>query len=139
MPLGLAQKGPRRYLVCRSEGDDNERSLAIHRIQQAEASGLNFESTAQFSLACYDAEGQFGSGEGRKIQLSFCITREAGQHLLETPHCADQVVEKIAYGLQVVHATVIDSGQLTWWLNGFGQDVWNIRNIRKCPAASTNT
>ena len=38
MPLGLAQQGPRLYLVCRFEGFDNERSLAVHRIISAEAS-----------------------------------------------------------------------------------------------------
>ena len=32
MPLGLAQQGPRMYLVCRFDGYDNERSLALHRI-----------------------------------------------------------------------------------------------------------
>ncbi len=32
MPLGLAQQGPRMYLVCRFEGYDNERSLALARI-----------------------------------------------------------------------------------------------------------
>src|SRR5512143_649934 len=32
MPLGLAQQGPRMYLVCRFDGYDNERSLAMHRI-----------------------------------------------------------------------------------------------------------
>ena len=35
MPLGLAQQGPRMYLVCRYEGYDNERSLALHRFVSA--------------------------------------------------------------------------------------------------------
>ena len=35
MPLGLAQQGPRMYLVCRFDGYDNERSLALHRILTA--------------------------------------------------------------------------------------------------------
>mgnify|MGYP002660822163 CR=1 FL=1 len=40
MPLGLAQQGPRLYLVCRFDGFNNERSLALHRIRKAEASTL---------------------------------------------------------------------------------------------------
>ena len=40
MPLGLAQQGPRLYLVCRFDGFNNERSLALHRIRKADASTL---------------------------------------------------------------------------------------------------
>ncbi len=43
MPLGLAQQGPRLYLVCRYRGYDNERSLALHRILSAEMSTLTFD------------------------------------------------------------------------------------------------
>ena len=41
MPLGLAQQGPRLYLVCRFRGFDNERSLALHRIISAQVSTLD--------------------------------------------------------------------------------------------------
>jgi len=37
MPLGLAQQGPRLYLVCRFEGYDDERCLALHRFRAAQA------------------------------------------------------------------------------------------------------
>ncbi|EMN7257674.1 WYL domain-containing protein, partial [Vibrio vulnificus] len=59
------------------------------------------------------------------IRLSFCIGRESGYHLLETPLSMDQHVELIDGGYQVT-ATVIDSLQLERWLRGFGDEVWNI-------------
>ncbi|HWK71855.1 MAG TPA: WYL domain-containing protein [Burkholderiaceae bacterium] len=125
MPLGLAQQGPRLYLVCRYDGFDNERSLAINRIKQATVSGINFKRPPEFSLRKYDDDGRFGFGEGQRITLSFCITKPAGQHLLESRLARDQkVVEHDDY--YAITATVIDSGRLTWWLNGFGEQVWDV-------------
>ncbi|MBP7544944.1 MAG: WYL domain-containing protein, partial [Acidovorax sp.] len=60
MPLGLAQQGPRLYLVCRYEGFDNERSLALHRIRKAQASTLGFERPTNFDFQRYDDDGRFG-------------------------------------------------------------------------------
>lgn len=125
MPLGLAQQGPRLYLVCRFNGYNNERSLALHRIKTATASDLTFTPPADFSLSQYDADGRFGFGEGKTIKLTFCIDKEAGYHLLESPLSKDQTVQEIENGYQI-QASVIDSAQLQWWLNGFGSKVWGI-------------
>lgn len=124
MPLGLAQQGPRLYLVCRYEGYDNERSLAIHRIKRA-TMGVGFKRPSDFSLKKYDADGRFGFGEGKRIKLSFCIAKPAGQHLLESQLSKDQkVVEHENH--YAITATVVDSERLTWWLNGFGDQVWSV-------------
>ena len=32
MPMRLAQQGPLMYLVCRFEGNNDERCLALHRM-----------------------------------------------------------------------------------------------------------
>lgn len=71
MPLGLAQQGAGLYLVCRYEGYDNERSLALHRIHHAQASTLTFERPRDFDLQCYDEDGRFGFGEGERIHWAF--------------------------------------------------------------------
>ena len=130
MPLGLAQQGPRLYLVCRYEGFDNERSLALHRIRKAEASTLRFERPAGFDLQKYDDDGRFGFGEGQRVRLTFRIERPAGQHLLETPLSRDQQVQELEGGWLEVSATVVDSAMLQWWLRGFGEAV---TSVQKAP------
>ena len=126
MPLGLAQQGPRLYLVCRFQGYDNERSLALHRIGSAKAATLVFERPKDFDLQKYDNDGRFGFGEGKRIRLSFRITKDAGLQLLESPLAADQQVKELADHFEI-SATVVDSAQLQWWLRGFGEQVWQVR------------
>lgn len=128
MPLGLAQQGPRLYLVCRYEGFDNERSLAIHRIKSAKVSGITFTRPPEFSLKQYDADGRFGFGEGKSIRLTFNIKKDAGLHLLETPLSKDQVIVEHEDHYHI-SATVIDTARLDWWLNGFATNVWASEKI----------
>lgn len=126
MPLGLAQQGTRLYLVCRFEGYENERSLALHRIQQAEASSFGFDRPQNFKLSQYDADGRFGFGEGEKCSLEFCISKEAGHHLLETPLSENQHVQEFTQHYHI-SAIVVRSRQLSQWLKGFGEDVWGVK------------
>lgn len=129
MPLGLAQQGPRLYLVCRYRGYDNERSLAIHRILSASVSTLSFNRPKDFDLKRYDDDGRFGFGKGERIHLSFHITRSAGLQLQETPLSVDQKIEELDDGWLKVTATVVDSMVLRRWLRGFGDVVTNIEII----------
>lgn len=131
MPLGLAQQGTRLYLVCRFQGYDEERTLALHRIQHAKASNLTFERPADFDLQQYDANGQFGFGHGDLITLTFIIQKYRGAHLLEYKLSKDQTVKNLGDELEIT-ATVVDSARLDWWLNGFGDDV---RDISKEPVS----
>ena len=125
MPLGLAQQGPRMYLVCRFQGYDNERSLAVHRIISAKATTAVFNRPKEFDLQKYDDDGRFGFGEGRTVRLSFRITKGAGQHLLETPLSEDQQVKELAEQYEIT-ATVVDSARLEWWVRGFGESISHI-------------
>ena len=129
MPLGLAQQGPRLYLVCRFDGFNNERSLALHRIRKAEASTLTFERPDEFDLQKYDDDGRFGFGEGHRVQLRFRITKDAGLHLTESPLSTDQQYVEAQDGWLEIIATVVDSAMLDWWLRGFGKAVTNIQKI----------
>lgn len=122
MPLGLAQQGPRLYLVCRYEGFENERSLALHRILKADVSAAEFRRPADFQLNRYDDDGRFGFGEGHRIQLVFRIERGVGRHLQETPLSPDQSTVEVGESIEIT-ATVVDSAQLKWWLRGFGKAV----------------
>lgn len=129
MPLGLAQQGPRMYLVCRYEGYDNERCLALHRIISAKASTLTFERPKDFNLKQFDDDGRFGYGDGTQIRLSFRIDKEAGLHIVECPLSADQHVVELDDAYEIT-ATVVDSAMLDWWLRGFGDEVSDIRKVK---------
>ncbi|MFZ2219170.1 MAG: WYL domain-containing protein [Rhodoferax sp.] len=126
MPLGLAQQGPRLYLVCRFDGYDNERSLALHRIRSAQVSTLAFDRPPHFDLEKYDDDGRFGFGEGHQIRLRFWIDTEAGFHLYETPLSKDQQIRDVHEDWMEVTATVVDSAMLDWWLRGFAENIMNI-------------
>ena len=128
MPLGLAQQGPRMYLVCRYEGYDNERSLALHRISKAEATTFTFERPSEFNLKQFDDDGRFGYGNGSKVKLSFRIKKSAGLHVVECPLSADQVVVELDDVYEIT-ATVVDSDMLEWWLRGFGDDVSGVCKV----------
>jgi predicted DNA-binding transcriptional regulator YafY len=128
MPLGLAQQGQRLYLVCRYRGYHNERSLAMHRLQSAKASMLTFTRPKEFDLRQYDDDGRFGFGDGRRIQLSFLISKDAGLHLLESPLSEDQEVGE-EKGKYRITATVVDSAMLDKWLLGFGKQVTHVSKI----------
>ena len=122
MPLGLAQQGPRMYLVCQYEGYNNERCLALHRIITAQASTLTFERPKDFNLKKFDDDGRFGYGDGTQIRLRFRIEKDAGLHIVECPLSVDQQVVKLDDTYEIT-ATVVDSAMLDWWLRGFGDAV----------------
>ncbi len=125
MPLGLAQQGPRFYLVCRFKGYDNERSLALHRIISAKASTWSFDRPKDFDLEQYDNDGRFGFGNGKKIRLVIRIEKTAGYHLLESPLSEDQQVIELENAYEI-SATVVDTAILDWWLLGFGKHLQEV-------------
>lgn len=122
MPLGLAQQGPRMYLVARFEGYENERSLALHRMVKATDTGLPFERPSEFDLQKFDDDGRFGFGSGKRIKLVFWIKRLYGEHILESKLSEDQSFEVDGEGYRI-SATVIESDQLRWWLRSLGDVV----------------
>ncbi|MEX3926733.1 helix-turn-helix transcriptional regulator [Paraburkholderia sp. BR10936] len=125
MPLGLAQQGVRLYLVCRYKGYAEERILALHRIITASVTTRPFERPTDFNLEQYEADGKFGFGSGKRVRLSFCIERETGLQLLESPLTPDQRVATFTDRLEVT-AVVVETVQLHRWLLGFGEKVWGV-------------
>jgi predicted DNA-binding transcriptional regulator YafY len=125
MPLGLAQQGARLYLVCRFEGFTNNRILAIHRIRKADAGTIMIDRPKDFDLEKYADDGTFGFGDGKRIKLSFTISKQAGFHLLETPLSTDQTVTEQQDGYAIT-ATVVESLVLDHWLRGFGGEIRNV-------------
>ena len=125
MPLGLAQQGVALYLVCRYEGFDDDRNLALHRMESADVSTLTFNRPKDFSLAKYDLDGHFGFGDGKLIKLVFLIEKASGAHLLEMRLSEDQKVKEVGNDYEI-SATVVDTAVLDWWLAGFGNRVKKI-------------
>ncbi len=122
-PLGLAQQGPRIYLVCRFKGYTNERSVAMHRILSAKVSTLTFKRPEEFDLKRYDDEGRFLFGDGEKVTLVLTITKSAGQHLRESRLSTDQSEIETAEGYLQFTATVVNSKMLISWIRSFGDEV----------------
>ena len=82
----------------------------------------SFTPPAEFDLQAFDADGRFGFGNGKRIKLSFRVSKGSGSYLLETPLSSDQQVKEIGDEYEIT-ATVIESSQLIWWLRGFGDQV----------------
>lgn len=122
MPLGLAQQGERLYLVCRFEGHDDVRMLAVHRIRSAGGCGFHFKRPADFDLEAYESDGHFAFGDGTRVELEFLVAKAAGLHLLESRLCEDQRATDEGACWRI-SARVPATQQLTWWLRGFGDDV----------------
>ncbi|MEG9498428.1 helix-turn-helix transcriptional regulator [Mannheimia indoligenes] len=126
MPLAIAQQGASIYLVCRYEGFQNNRLLALHRIRKAEISTFTFERPKDFDLKAYQNDGHLGFGNGDKIRLTFSIDKQAGFHLTETPLSKDQKILEESDNHYRFQATVADNDMLEWWIRKFGEDIWDI-------------
>ncbi|MBY7663041.1 WYL domain-containing protein [Vibrio atlanticus] len=128
MPLGLALQGQRMYLVCRFDGYDNERSIAVHRVRKATVSSFGFERPKEFKLSQYDADGRFGFGEGELVSLELSVVQELAVLLQETPLSDDQKIEKLGSSY-LITATVVDSKVLEQWILGLGKLVTSVAKI----------
>lgn len=126
MPLGLAQQGPFLYLVCRYRGYDNERSLAMHRIQAARMTAEGFKRPSEFDLRKYDEDGRFGVQTGKRIRLTIDIAAEEALSLIEAPLSADQDVVALPDGSYRISATVVETLMLERWLRGYGEAIKSI-------------
>lgn len=122
MPLGLAQQGERLLLVCRFEGFDDDRTLALNRLRHATDTAHAFVRPSGFDLKRFDEDGGFGFGHGKQIRIVFRLPRLTGVHLIESPLSLDQTHREVADQYEF-SATVVESEQLKWWLRGFGAEL----------------
>jgi predicted DNA-binding transcriptional regulator YafY len=122
-PLAVVQRGGMIYLACMFADYDDVRTIALHRVQQAEALYEPARRKPGFDIDAYIASGQFGVIAGEPMKLRAVFTRAAGEHLHETPLSADQVLTADAEGRLHLAATVPNTRALVWWLLGFGDGV----------------
>ncbi|MGZ8287779.1 MAG: helix-turn-helix transcriptional regulator [Telluria sp.] len=122
-PLAIVQRGGLIYLVCMFASYDDVRTIALHRVQQAELRYEPARGKPCFQLDDFIASGQFGVLTGEPIVLRAVFSRAAGEHLFETPLSTDQVLCPAGDGRLHLTATVPDTRALVWWLLGFGDGV----------------
>ena len=134
-PLALVQQSVRLYLVARFEGYENQRILALSRIQKAHRTGERFPYPSDFRLSDYVAQGHFGIHRGRRVRVRFVIDPAVGRHLVESPLAEDQTVEPTANGLAIT-ATVVETELLHRWLRGWGEA---IKDVEITPVASQDS
>jgi predicted DNA-binding transcriptional regulator YafY len=122
-PLAVVQRGGLVYLVCMFDRYEDVRTIALHRVQEAEVLYEPARKKSGFDIDAYIASGQFGVIAGDPVTLRAVFTRAAGEHLYETPLSADQVLTSHADGRLHLSATVPNTRALVWWLLGFGDGV----------------
>lgn len=123
-PLGMVQQANRLYLVCRFQGFDNERVLALPRLLSATL-GASFTYPKNFNLNDYLEAGHFGILRGNMVVLSFHINKTEGQHLAESPLSRDQQWQEEGDGFRIT-ATLPDTELLHRWLRGWGKAIRDV-------------
>lgn len=122
-PLAVVQRGGLIYLVCMFSGFEDVRTIALHRVLQAEILYEPARKKAGFDIDAFIASGQFGVIAGAPITLRALFSRTAGEHLFETPLSGDQELSATADGQLQLTAKVPNTRALVWWLLGFGDGV----------------
>lgn len=124
-PLALVFRDGMGYLVAASQGDEQIRQFALHRILKAQALTSPSRRPLDFDLDQYLYEqSAFGYPVSAKtIPLKALFEASAAFHLSERPLSKDQRLRERKNGHVLVEATVRDTEELRWWLLGFGDGV----------------
>lgn len=122
-PLAVVQRGAVTYLVATIFDYKDVHLFALHRFQDVSLLDELAHRPPGFDLGEYVASGAFGFGDGKIIRLQVLFTRDAAEHLHETPLSADQILKPHDNAQMKLTATVADTPQLRWWLLGFGDAV----------------
>jgi len=122
-PLAVIQRGQLIYLVCMFASYDDVRTLALHRVTEAQMLYLPSRKKEGFSLDAYIESGNMGIRTGEPIELRARFFGAAGEHLSETPLSAQQVLTALPGNCLELRATVPNTRELQWWLLGLGDGV----------------
>jgi predicted DNA-binding transcriptional regulator YafY len=111
-------------LVCTLWQYDDVLQLALHRMQTAEMLEKPATRPDGFDLDASIAAGHFASPySGEPVRLEALFEVDAAFHLRETRPSDGQALVDQPDGRVLVTATVPDTGELHWWLLGFGDAV----------------
>lgn len=124
-PLALVQRGVILYLRAVFQSHTDPRTLAIHRIAEAVMLDEPGDCIDDFDIDQDLTTGVWGFGSGGSIELKLRFSGGSGQHLLESPLSHDQQVQQdpLCPDALTITATVANTPQLQWWIQGFGDGV----------------
>ncbi|BBF23223.1 helix-turn-helix transcriptional regulator [Sutterella megalosphaeroides] len=132
-PLGLVQQDVRLYLVCRFEGYDDVRHLALHRLLDAEILDCPVDRPEGFDLDSYVAQRHFNYANRGKIRLILEFTSaETARNLKETPFVGQTSFETLPDGAWRVEAVVDDTVILDGWIAAWRERA-GMRRVEKIP------
>lgn len=123
-PLGLVLHDRLITLVCTMGNYDqlkDVRTIHLHRIRLARCLDEPALVPEGFDLDAFIASGAFGYRKSNDIiHLKALFEKDAALHLEETPLSDTQRLTEQPDGMVQLEAEVADTGQLRWWLLGFG-------------------
>lgn len=122
-PLGMAFVDGLTYLIASINQHVDPVLLLLHRFQSIELLDTPVTVPNDFDLDEWVEELlTFPVGETIRLKARFSRKTDI-QRLKESPLSEDQKVKELPDGLFEMTATVEDTLQLRWWLNGFGSRV----------------
>lgn len=126
-PLGLVQKGVRRYLIAIIRGEDpRPRTLAVFRMDSARSVNVpayeDIEVGETFDLSDYLKQGLAhpvfeGNLLGTSIELELWVDEGTYGWMKETPLEENQRAEKVEDGYHLKVTTVLQEGLVHWILS----------------------
>lgn len=122
-PLGLVLKDTVIYLVCTCWEYSDIRLMPLHRMSQAAKMDIPATAPAGFDLDAYIASGELDFALGGNIRLNARVSAEVAYHLTERPLDDAQQLTEEEDGRWLIKANVQDTGELRWWLLGFGDQI----------------
>jgi len=123
-PLALVVRDQIIYLVCTMWEYQDIRHLVLHRIWAAELLDDTATRPMEFDLDAHIRRGEFGFPLcDDKIHIEVRFNRDAANTLYEYPLSEDQTIKDLDEEHILMEATVLDTAELRWWLQGFGDQV----------------
>jgi predicted DNA-binding transcriptional regulator YafY len=135
-PLALVMREGVIYLLVTIEPYTDLRQIVAHRIRFASVIDQAVNEPEGFDLDSYIDSGAFSYVESGPIRLVIRLEAYAAEHILESPISNDQISRILNDGRVEITASAVDTLQLRWWLNGFGEvvEVMEPLELRKAMA-----
>ena len=124
-PLGIVSRQASIYLVCTLWHYPDIKQLALHRFETALKVDTPCNIPDGFDLSVYTREQQHFAYplSDERISIKVCFEADVAEHLYETPLSEEQQLTLQHDDRVLLEATVQDTWELRWWLQGFGGNV----------------